>query len=140
MASFYRNHALSAQGSLELARVRRVNQTWIVRGRLKENASAWLAQLERSDPGRLEKSCWLALFLTRYRKGLLRDPKPLFYAGLFAFATQREAGHYLKEHPMTRAIVFLLHDDASARDELAERARELADGIAAEIQRILAAE
>lgn len=137
MASLPRHPALSDQGVLDLARVRRVNQSWIVRGRLKENTSAWLARLERDDPVRLEKSCWLALFLTRYRKGVLRDPKPLFYAGLFAFATRREAARHLAEHPMTRAIVLLLHGDTTARDALAERARELADGIAAEIRRIL---
>jgi len=128
---------LSDEGEAELAKVRRVNQSWIVRGQLKETATAWIDHLRRTDPDRLEKSCWLALFLTRYRKNVLRDPKPLFYAGLFAFATRKEIGARLEHHPMTRAICLLLHNDDSARDELVYSARELADGIAAEIRAIV---
>jgi len=128
---------LSAEGQADLAKVRRVNQSWIVRGQLKENAAAWLDHLGQRDPRRLEKSCWLALFLTRYRKDLLRDPKPLFYAGLFAAATRREIGDFLDHHPMTRAICLLLHGDDRGCDDLAYPARELAAGIAAEIRAIL---
>lgn len=127
---------LSDEGQADLAKVRRVNQSWIVRGQLKENAAAWLDHLGQRDPLRLEKSCWLALFLTRYRKDLLRDPKPLFYAGLFAFATRKEIGDFLDDHPMTRAICLLLHGDDSGCDDLAYAARELAEGIAAEIRAI----
>ena len=128
---------LSDEGEADLAKVRRVNQSWIVRGQLKETATAWIDHLRLTDPTRLEKSCWLALFLTRYRKDLLRDPKPLFYAGLFAFATRKEIGARLEHHPMTRAICLLLHGDDIGRDNLVYSARELADGIAAEIQQIL---
>ena len=128
---------LSEEGEADLAKVRRVNQSWIVRGQLKETALAWIDHLRRSDPARLEKSCWLALFLTRYRKSILRDPKPLFYGGLFAFATRREIGTYLEGHPMTRAICLLLHGDDSGCDDLTYPARELAEGIAAEIRAIV---
>lgn len=128
---------LSDEGEADLAKVRRVNQGWIVRGQLKETATAWIDHLRHTDPVRLEKSCWLALFLTRYRKDLLRDPKPLFYAGLFAFATRREISARLEHHPMTRAICLLLHGDDSGCDDLAYAARELADGIAAEIRAIV---
>jgi hypothetical protein len=128
---------LSEEGEADLAKVRRVNQGWIVRGQLKETATAWIDHLRLTDPSRLEKSCWLALFLTRYRKDLLRDPKPLFYAGLFAFATRKEIGARLDPHPMTRAICLLLHGDHSGCDDLAHAARELAEGIAAEIRAIV---
>lgn len=128
---------LSDEGEADLAKVRRVNQSWIVRGRLKETAAAWIDHLRLTDPTRLEKSCWLALFLTRYRKNLLRDPKPLFYAGLFTFATRREIAARLDPHPMTRAICLLLHGDDSGCDDLAYPARELAEGIAAEIRTIV---
>ncbi len=128
---------LSEEGEADLAKVRRVNQSWIVRGRLKESAEAWLTHLRATDPVRLEKNCWLALFLTRYRKSILRDPKPLFYGGLFAFASRKEIGTYLEGHPMTRAICLLLHDDDSGCDDLAYPARELAEGIAAEIRAIV---
>jgi hypothetical protein len=130
---------LSAEGEADLAKVRRVNQSWIVRGRLKETATAWIDHLRNSDPARLEKSCWLALFLTRYRKNVLRDPKPLFYAGLFAFATREEFGERLAPHPMTRAICLLRLGDASGCDVLTRDARELARGIATEIQAIMEA-
>ena len=128
---------LSAEGEADLEKVRRVNQSWIVRGQLKETATAWIDHLRLTDPARLEKSCWLALFLTRYRKNVLRDPKPLFYAGLFAFATRKEIGARLEPHPMTRAICLLLHGDDSGSDDLVYSARELADGIAAEIRAIV---
>jgi hypothetical protein len=61
----------------------------------------------------------------------------LFYAGLFAFATRKEIGARLDLHPMTRAICLLLHGDDSGRDDLVYSARELADGIAAEIRAIV---
>jgi len=128
---------LSAEGEADLEKVRRVNQSWIVRGRLKETAAAWIDHLRRSDPARLEKSCWLALFLTRYRKNVLRDPKPLFYAGLFAFATREEIRERLAPHPMTRAVCLLRHGDAGGGNDLAPQARELARGIAAEIHAIV---
>jgi hypothetical protein len=128
---------LSEEGEADLAKVRRVNQSWIVRGQLKETATAWIDHLRLTDPSRLEKSCWLALFLTRYRKDLLRDPKPLFYAGLFAFATRKEIEARLDRHPMTRAICLLLHGDEIGRDDLVYSARELADGIEEEIQAIV---
>lgn len=128
---------LSDEGEADLAKVRRVNQSWIVRGQLKETAAAWIDYLRLADAARLEKSCWLALFLTRYRKNVLRDPKPLFYGGLFAFATRTEIGKFLEHNPMTRSICLLLRGDHSGINDLAPSARELADGIAAEIRAIV---
>jgi hypothetical protein len=129
---------LSDEGEMDLLKVERVNQSWIVHGHLRDTATAWLEHLRGTDPARLEKSCWLALFLTHYKKGVLRDPKPLFYAGLFAFATREEVTSFLEQHPMTRAITLLGLGDASGRDVLNDAPRELADGIAAEIGTILA--
>lgn len=123
---------------MDLLKVQRVNQSWIVHGNLRDTALAWIDHLRHSDPPRLEKSCWLALFLTHYKKGLLRDPKPLFYAGLFAFATREEIARFLPEHPMTRAISLLGLGCESGLAALSEAARELALGIAAEIRTILA--
>jgi hypothetical protein len=128
---------LSPDGESELLRVRRVNQSWIVHGRLRETAERWLEHLCQVDPPRLEKSCWLALFLTRYRKAVLRDPKPLFYAGLFAFATRAEAEEFLPGHPMTRAITLLGLGDAAGLDPLPDPAAALARGIATEVRAIL---
>lgn len=138
MSDFPSPVPLSDEGELDLAKVLRVNQSWIVRGQLKENATAWIEHLERIDPQRLEKSCWLALFLTRYKKSVIRDPKPLFYAGLFAFASPEEIRAFLPEHPMTHAIALLLRHDSTGRDALNESARPMADAIAAEIGRLMA--
>jgi hypothetical protein len=110
-------HPLSDEGEADLAKVRRVNLSWIVRGQLKETATAWIDHLRLTDPTRLEKSCWLALFLTRYRKDLLRDPKPLFYASLFAFATRTEIGTFLEHNPS--APICLLQDPGVREDPVA---------------------
>jgi len=118
---------------MDLLKVQRVNQSWIVHGHLRDTAAAWIEHLRRTDPGRLEKSCWLALFLTHYKKSVLRDPKPLFYAGLFAFATGDEVQRFLTGHPMTRAITLLGLGDESALEGLAALPRELAKGVAGEI-------
>jgi hypothetical protein len=131
---------LSDEAVLDLVKVQRVNQSWIVHGHLRDTAAAWIEHLLRTDPERLEKSCWLALFLTRYKKSVLRDPKPLFYAGLFAFATREEAGGFLAEHPMTRAITLLGLGDASGLADLKDQARDLATNLAAEIREIRACE
>lgn len=131
---------LSHESEMDLITVQRVNQSWIVHGHLRDTAKAWIDHLRRTDPARLEKSCWLALFLTRYKKGVLRDPKPLFYAGLFAFATQEEVGRFLENHPMTRAITLLGLGDPSGCDELNDAPCKLAEGIAAEIRDIRACE
>jgi hypothetical protein len=116
------------------ARVRRINRRWIVHGRLREHCAAFLAHLCRTDPARHDAACRRALALVRRQPGLVRDPKPLFYAGLFASATPRELDLYLVEHPMTLAICCLLHDDDSALADLPEAARPLARDIATEIR------
>lgn len=127
---------LSEEGELDLVKVLRVNQSWIVHGHLRDTAAAWIEHLQQTDPVRLEKSCWLALFLTRYKKGVLRDPKPLFYAGLFAFATRAEVGRFLNDHPMTRAITLLGLGNPSGLEDLKDHGRDLATGLAAEIREI----
>jgi hypothetical protein len=140
MSSFPEPVPLSAEGEMDLIKVQRVNQSWIVHGHLRDTATEWIEHLQRTDPVRLEKSCWLALFLTRYKKSTLRDPKPLFYAGLFAFATREEVDRFLGDHPMTRAITRLGLGDVSGLEGLREQARELATGIAAELREIRACE
>ena len=120
-----------------MEKVLRINQRWIVHGLLKENAAAYLEYLRRGDPLRLRRSCELALHLVHYRKSeLLRDPKPLFYAGLFALASRGEIGRFLQDHPMTRAITLLLRGDSSGLSRLPGAATGLAREIAAEIGKI----
>jgi hypothetical protein len=140
MSSFPKPVPLSDEGEMDLIKVQRVNQSWIVHGHLRDTAAAWIEHLQRTDPVRLEKTCWLALFLTRYKKSVLRDPKPLFYAGLFAFATRDEVARFLNNHPMTRAITLLGLGDPSGLEELKDQGRDLATGVAAEIREIRACE
>lgn len=121
-----------------VAKVQRVNQRWIVHGKLKENAAAYMALLERIDPPRLQRSCELALRMVHHKK-IIRDPKPLFYAGLFAYASLAEIDRFLGEHLMTRAIALLLHGDPSGLSGLVGSGVDLAKGIAEEIRDVSSA-
>jgi hypothetical protein len=82
-------------------------------------------------------SCWLALFMTRQKKSVARDPKPLFYAGLFAFATPGEIDSFLADHALTRSISLLLRGDRRGLAALPPALGGLAEGIATEIRQIL---
>lgn len=123
---------LPLEETKNVAKVRRINGRWIVRGHLRENATAYMDYLEKVDPLRLEKSCDLAMELVQ-RKQQIRDPKPLFYAGLFSMASKDEIALYLGEHAMTRAICLLIHGETSGQHRLDGDARRLAGMIAAEI-------
>lgn len=117
-----------------VAAVRRINDRWIVRGQLRDHTNDYLSALEQLDPERLIRSCQLALELVRNRVPG-EDPKPLFYAGVFAFATEPEVDHHLAEHLFTRAICRLLHGQPERPVYLAlpDSVRVLADAIAAKI-------
>jgi len=118
-----------------VAAVRRINDRWIVRGQLRDHANDYLAHLEELDAGRLGMSCQLALELVRNRMPG-EDPKPLFYAGLFALATRHEISVYLGEHLFTRAICLLLHGEPEppVYHELPEATRRLADAVISKIR------
>ncbi len=118
-----------------VAAVRRINDRWIVRGQLRSHANDYLVHLEECDPERLLNSCQLALELVRNRVPG-EDPKPLFYAGIFAFATEPEVDQHLAEHLFTRAICRLLHGQPERPVYLAlpDSVRALADSIAMKIQ------
>ena len=132
---------LSDEGEKTLAKVLRVNQRWIVHGKLRDNAAAYLDHLECSDPARLLRACDLALHLVHHKKALvLRDPKPLFYAGLFAEASRPEIDRYLKDHPMSRCISLLLHGDSSGLAALSGSGSVLAASIAREVREVTRAE
>lgn len=110
-------------------KVVRVNNRWIVHGNLRANANAYIDYLQQVDEARLVRSCDLALAMVQDRY-LATDPKPLFYSGLFAFATPAERECYLREHSLTYAVTALGHGDASARDILEPAVRVLVDTIA----------
>ena len=118
-----------------VAAVRRINDRWIVHGQLRDHANDYLAHLERSDAERLVKSCQLALELVRNRVPG-EDPKPLFYAGLFALATRDEIEQHLAQHLFTRAICLLLHGgpEPPVYHALPEPTRRLADSVISKIR------
>ncbi len=115
--------------------VRRINDRWIVRGQLRGHSNDYLLHLEARDPIRLLQSCQLALELVRQRVPG-EDPKPLFYAGLFALATRREIDTYLEDHLFTRAICLLLHGEPEppVYRDLPAATRQLADTVKSKIQ------
>jgi hypothetical protein len=128
---------LTDEGEKAVAKVQRVNQRWIVHGKLRDNASAYIDYLERTDPARLLRACDLALHLVHHKKAvILRDPKPLFYAGLFAEASRAEIERFLKDHPMTRCISLLRHGDDSGLAALSGSGSILAESIAREIREV----
>jgi hypothetical protein len=87
-----------------VAWVRELNSRWIVHHGLEQRAAAYLAHLEATDPERLTIACERAAHLVR-ACGLVEDPKPWFYAGLFSVATLEEAGQYLAGHWFTAECV-----------------------------------
>jgi hypothetical protein len=123
------------EGEKTVAKVQRVNQRWIVHGKLRDNAAAYILYLERTDPARLQRSCDLALHMVHHKKAIvLRDPKPLFYAGLFAGSSRAEIDRFLRGHPMTRAITLLLIGDRSGLSDLQGPGKKLAESLAQEIR------
>jgi len=113
----------------------RVNQSWFVRGGLDEHAAEWMRYLMLEDDGRLLPSCEAARKMCEMR-GLLEDPKPWFYAGLFSQATTAEARRFIATHPVTQAAVPSMQSDEGvvlwldhASPEIHELVRRLLEAI-----------
>jgi hypothetical protein len=114
-----------------VATVSRINRRWIAHGGLKDSAAGYIRSLETSDPQRLHRSCELALALI-HSHGRGVDPKPWFYAGLFAFANAHEAARFLDGHSLTWSVWSALHNqpaDPSAPESLRELAMRISDQI-----------
>lgn len=88
----------------QVAKAHRINNRWIVHGNLRDNTNAYLSHLSSTDPLRLEESCSIAMDLV-HRRGSLKDPKPLFYAGLFSLANEEEIERFLRNHHFTRSVI-----------------------------------
>jgi len=111
--------------------VRRINRRWIVHGGLRDTAAEYLAELEAKDPRRLRRSCELAMDLVHSQAGHA-DPKPWFYAGLFALAEPDEAERFLEAHPLTRMVWETLAgfpEDEKAPESLRVLSRQIAEAI-----------
>ena len=105
----------------------RVNQSWFVRGWLKEHSLEWMNHLMTADDGRLLSSCLAARSMCAMRDPL-EDPKPWFYAGLFSLATTDEARRFLDTHRITKAAIPSMHEDESVilwLDRVGPETREL---------------
>jgi|GEM_PF-1625784 len=89
-----------------LVQVRRINQTWLVRGGLDVSTERYLEHLGKVDPKRLTRSCRIALNVL-HSVMEVQDPKVLFYPGVFLLATAEEVELFLAEHPYTRGAIAL---------------------------------
>ena len=120
--------------------VKRVNNTWIVRGGLNQNAEGWLEHLARCDDGRMLPSCNAARAMCGMRDPL-EDPKPWFYAGLFSLATAEEARRFLGVHRVTKACVPAMEEDEEVvlwLDRVGPEARQLVLQLRAGLARLMA--
>jgi len=118
--------------------VRRINERWIVRGLLRENATAYLHHLEQTDPARLIRTCHAVLGLIKHHHAELDDPKALFYSALFSMATREEIKRFLSEHYLTCAVASLLRGNFDNLVALPPAARPKAETLARSIREYLA--
>jgi len=98
---------------------------------LRDTAAEYLAELAAEDPTRLRRSCELALELVHSQAGHA-DPKPWFYAGLFALAEPGEAERFLEAHSLTRMVwetLAGLPEDDQAPDSLRSLSRQITETI-----------
>jgi len=112
----------------QVAKARRINNRWIVHGGLRDNTNAYLEHLAATDPARLEQSCAIAMELVHHRGGV-RDPKPLFYAGLFSMADDDEIVRFLNGHHFTRSVLRRVRGNACDAG-LSEETSRLAEAVA----------
>lgn len=125
----------SEKDSKAIAAVRRINDTWIVRGRLRESTNSFLQHLEETDPHRLIRSCVLALEMVHHREPG-QDPKPVFYAGIFGLATPAEARRYLSGHCLTHSVWAKLHGQPDPSAGLAAETRTLSVAVAEKLDAV----
>lgn len=92
----------------DITKARRINQSWIVRGQLRETAERYLDLLEDERPQDLAEVCALAVAAARKASREQRDPKPDFYASIFSRATPEERANFLQNHLWTRRLSFQL--------------------------------
>jgi NMD protein affecting ribosome stability and mRNA decay len=92
----------------DVIKARRINQSWIVRGQLRETAERYLHLLEDERPQDLVEVCALAVAAARKASREHRDPKPDFYASIFSRATPEERANFLQNHLWTRRLSFQL--------------------------------
>lgn len=94
-----------------IARVRKINRTWITRGEIAAHTERYLDHLAAHHPERLETVCARALAAAHEASHVRKtDPKPAFYATLFSEATPGERETFLKEHAYTRQLLAKIQD------------------------------
>lgn len=107
--------------------VKRVNNSWLVRGGLDARTREWLDYLASCDDGRLLPSCEAARAMCGLREKL-EDPKPWFYAGLFSRATAAEAARFLQPYRITTAALPSMAGDENVilwLDRVGDETRDL---------------
>src|SRR5690606_36718149 len=93
-----------------------------------------------TDPERLARSCEIAVDVVHqhHHRGSLTDPKPLFYAGLFALAGPSEIDRFLSEHDFTRAVVLHMLDDTARCPLPSDQAARVVADVATIVSRAVA--
>jgi hypothetical protein len=125
----------SPETAKAVASAHRINNSWIVRGRLRDSTTAYLRHLELTDPARLGRSCEMALEMVHHREPA-QDPKPLFYAGIFGLATPEEARCFLHSHFLTHAIWSRAHGAPDPAGKLAFQAGKVARAVARKLSEV----
>jgi hypothetical protein len=121
-----------------VAWARKINGRWIVHNQLNRTASAYMKQLEETDPERLMRSCRIAHRLVHALEPT-EDPKPWFYGGLFSLATRPEAARFLAEHPLLASVVPALQSAEALPpgvDSVSETTRHKMDRLRDALERI----
>lgn len=106
-----------------IARVRKINQTWITRGEIAAHTERYLDHLAAHRPEILEAVCDRALAAAREASHVHKtDPKPAFYASLFSAATPEEQELFLKDHPFTRQLAAKLQQPSKIESKESRKA------------------
>lgn len=105
------SHTLFDDGPLhrELQKVLRINSTWIVRGDLAHQAEEYLLQLWAFEPGKVGATLNIVnavMDSLRNREEFFGiDPKPFFYAAVFAYASYSQREEFIETHYFTKTIL-----------------------------------
>jgi hypothetical protein len=96
--------SMQVSGAEAVKHARRINRSWITRGNLARNTENYLNYLAVRRPEDLHAVCEGAVRAAKNASLRQQDPKPYFYASIFARATRAERDEYLKEHFYTRLL------------------------------------
>ena len=113
---FWENAGSCDQEAIE--RARKINQTWMTKGKLALHTEQYLDHLATVRPEDLAKSCREAIAAARAESHAQRDPKPLFYGTLFSRASKQERDEFLRDHFFTRLLSAEIQTERSHKNTI----------------------